>query len=104
MKNISHIIVLCFTLLHASNLQAQTTSSSSVADPILRQELLQRVEQDRAIRNELIKKGMEHPDESVLTRMKAIDAANTERMRAIVRQHGWPGPELVGQDGTDAAF
>ncbi len=104
MKNIRHIMVLCFALLLASNIQAQTTSTKSIADPILRQELLQRVEQDQAIRNELIKKGIEHPDESVLARMKAIDATNTERMRAIVRRYGWPGPELVGQDGTEAAF
>jgi hypothetical protein len=25
-------------------------------------------------------------------------------MKEIVRQFGWPGPELIGQDGTDAAF
>jgi len=104
MKTIRYITALCFTLLLASNIQAQTTSAQSVANPTLRQELLQLVEQDQAIRNELIKKGIEHPDESVLARMKVIDAANTERMRAIVRQYGWPGPELVGQDGTDGAF
>jgi Family of unknown function (DUF6624) len=104
MKSVRYIIALCFILLLASNIQAQTTNAQSVANPTLRQELLQRVEQDQAIRNELIKKGIEHPDESVLARMKAIDAANTERMRAIVRQYGWPGPELVGQDGTDGAF
>ena len=104
MKSIRYIIALCFILLLASNIQAQTTSAQSVANPTLRQELLQLVEQDQAIRNELIKKGIEHPDESVLARMKVIDAANTERMRAIVRQYGWPGPELVGQDGTDGAF
>jgi len=104
MKTIRYITALCFTLLLASNIQAQTTSAQSVANPTLRQELLQLVEQDQAIRNELIKKGIEHPDESVLARMKVIDAANTERMRAIVRQYGWPGPELVGQDGTEAAF
>jgi hypothetical protein len=104
MKTIRYITALCFTLLLASNIQAQTTSAQSVANPTLRQELLQRVEQDQAIRNELIKKGIEHPDESVLARMKVIDVANTERMRAIVRQYGWPGPELVGQDGTEAAF
>ena len=103
MISMRYIMALCFILLLA-NIQAQTTNAQSVANPTLRQELLQRVEQDQAIRNELIKKGIEHPDESVLTRMKAIDAANTERMRAIVRQYGWPGPELVGQDGTDGAF
>jgi hypothetical protein len=36
--------------------------------------------------------------------MKEIDNANTERMKAIVRQYGWPGPGLVGQDGAEAAF
>jgi hypothetical protein len=36
--------------------------------------------------------------------MKVIDAANVERMKAIVNQYGWPGPELVGHDGSEAAF
>lgn len=104
MRYIRNIVALCYSLLLISNIQAQTVSAQSVSDPALRQELLKRVEQDQAIRNQLIKKGIEHPDESVLKRMQAIDAANTERMRAIVRQYGWPGPELVGQDGTEAAF
>jgi hypothetical protein len=62
------------------------------------------VERDQAIRNELIKKGMERPDQSALDRMRAIDDENTARMRAIVRQYGWPAPSLVGRDGAEAAF
>lgn len=104
MKNSRPITALCCTLLLVSNIQAQTANIESVTNPALRQELLQRVEQDQAIRSELIKTGMEHPDQSILTRMKAIDTSNTERMRAIVRQYGWPGPRLVGRDGTEAAF
>jgi hypothetical protein len=104
MRNTLYILVLFSSLLLIGNIQAQTASTKSVANPALRQELLQRVEQDQAIRNELIEKGIDHPDKSVLERMKTIDAANTERMRAIVGQYGWPGPELVGQDGTEAAF
>lgn len=104
MRYTRYIVAFCFSLQLISNIQAQTVGAQSVADPDLRQELLKRVEQDQTVRNELIKKGIEHPDESVLKRMQAIDAANTERMRAIVRQYGWPGPELVGQDGTEAAF
>ena len=104
MRNIHHIVALCFALSLGSNVQAQTTSAPSVANPALRQELLDRVEQDQAIRNEFIKKGVERPDPSVLARMQAIDDANAERMRAIVGQYGWPGPELVGRDGTQAAF
>ena len=62
------------------------------------------VEQDQAIRNELIKKGVKPPDQALLKRMRDIDLANIVRIRAIVRQYGWPGPELVGEDGTQAAF
>lgn len=72
--------------------------------PELRLELLKREEEDQTIRNELIKKGVGQPDKSILARMNEIDAANTERMKAIVRQHGWPSPELVGSDGVHAAF
>lgn len=33
-----------------------------------------------------------------------LDAANTETLRGIVSQHGWPGFSLVGQDGCEAAL
>jgi hypothetical protein len=52
----------------------------------------------------LIKKGVERVDKKLEARMSAIDSANTARMKAIVRQYGWPGPELVGADGTEATF
>jgi hypothetical protein len=91
----------CYSL---GNTQAQEAGSPSVKEPALRRELLERLEQDQAIRNERIRKGVEHPDEAILARMRAIDTANTERVRAIVRQYGWPSPELVGRDGAEAAF
>ena len=78
--------------------------SASVSDPALRKELLDRMAKDQAIRKELIEKGIQHPDESVIERMQAIDASNLARMKEIVREHGWPGPELVGRDGSEAAF
>ncbi|MDQ3133898.1 MAG: hypothetical protein M3Q76_03710, partial [Acidobacteriota bacterium] len=99
MRTLHRLIVFGLALLLTSNLYAQSATNSA-----LRRELLKRGGQDQAIRNELIKKGIEHPDSSVLARMQAIDDSNTKRMRAIVRQHGWPGPELVGKDGTEAAF
>ena len=104
MRRLSHITNLCFVLLLLSNTQAQEASNPSVKRPALRRELLKRVEQDQAIRNELISKGVEHPDKAILARMKAIDSANTKRVGAIVRQYGWPTPELVGRDGAEAAF
>ena len=85
-------------------MQARQASAPSVAKPKLRQELLKRVAEDQGIRNELIKEGMDHPDQALLERMKRIDAVNTSRAKAIIKQYGWPGPKLVGQDGTDAFF
>jgi hypothetical protein len=105
MNRLSRIVtLLCCGLLFVYGIQAQETGAPPFKKPALRRELLERLKRDQAIRNELISKGIEHPDKSALARMQAIDAANTKRMREIVRRYGWPGPELVGRDGTDAAF
>jgi hypothetical protein len=103
MKRLGIIITLCFGV-SLTTLQAQPAPKPAAANPALRQELLTRVQRDQAIRNELISKGIQHPDKAVLARMQAIDAENIEWMKEIIRQHGWPGPDLVGEDGTEAAF
>jgi hypothetical protein len=33
-----------------------------------------------------------------------IDVSNTDRLREIVRRHGWPGVSLVGEAGAEAAW
>jgi hypothetical protein len=82
----------------------QSSGAPSVADPALRTELLKRLERDQAIRNEWIKKGVNTHDPTLETRMQDIDTGNTARMKEIIKQFGWPGPELVGEDGAEAAF
>lgn len=104
MRKLTRIRIFCFVLLLIGNIQAQEARNSAIKEPALRQELLKRLEQDQSIRNELISKGVAHRDQKILTRMQEIDTANTERVRAIVRQYGWPSPELVGRDGAEAAF
>jgi Family of unknown function (DUF6624) len=104
MRKLESLILLCCVLLFVCHVQAQTGHAPKVAKPSLRRELLKRVEEDQAIRNELIKKGIQKPDKATLARMEAIDAGNLARMKEIVRRYGWPGPELVGEDGTEAAF
>ncbi len=104
MRKFTRITNFCFVLLLLSNIQAQEAENPLVKEPDLRRELLKRVEQDQSIRKELISKGVERPDSAILARMRAIDTSNTERVRAIVRQYGWPSPELVGRDGAEAAF
>jgi Family of unknown function (DUF6624) len=104
MKKLNYIPYLCFVLLLLSNTHAQEADKPPVKEPALRRELLKRVKQDQAIRNELISKGVKNPNKAILARMQAIDTANTERMRTIVNRYGWPGPELIGWDGSEAAF
>ena len=36
--------------------------------------------------------------------MKDVDLRNTERMKEIVAEHGWPTKTLVGSDGSRAAW
>lgn len=95
---------LCCGLLLGLNTQAQTTNAPPVANSALRLELMRMVEADQAIRAELIKKGIEHPDAAILQRMNAIDKSNLARVKAIVKQCGFPTPKLVGRDGVEAAF
>jgi len=103
MKLFQHLIAIS-CLLIAAGVQAQQPGPHSVTKPELRLELLKRVEQDQAIRNELIKKDIAHPDPALLKQMNRIDAVNTARVKAIIKQYGWPGPDLVGDDGSNAAF
>ena len=77
---------------------------SQVTNLALRKELLAMVEQDQEIRNELIKSGVDHPKKESSARMAAIDSRNTAKMRRFVKRYNWPRAELVGWDGTEAAF
>ncbi|GAA1423902.1 DUF6624 domain-containing protein [Agrococcus citreus] len=71
---------------------APTPPAAGVAfDEQLHDELLAMLERDQAGRL-----GTGPDDEG--------DAARTERLAAIIEQHGWPTFDLVGEDGEDAAW
>jgi len=94
-------LILCFVTVCSPQDRSRIPS---VKLPRLRQELLKRVNEDQRIRDQLIKKGIDHPDPTLLQEMNKIDANNTARLTVIIKQHGWPGPKLIGRDGTDAFF
>lgn len=78
-----------------------------ITQPGLRAELLKMWREDQAIRDEIIQNGFnlhDHDRQALDARMAVIDGANTGRMKEIVKRYGWPGPELVGADGANAAF
>lgn len=80
------------------------SSASVIRHLALRRELLEMERVDQAVRNEWIQAGADIPSPELQTRMAAVDARNTARLRALVEEHGWPGAGLVGADGAGSAF
>jgi hypothetical protein len=92
-------------LLHMRATEDSRTSYATVISHLeLRRELLEMARADQDVRQEWIRKGVTTPDSVLAARMAAIDTRNTKRMLEIIKQHGWPGPELVGLDGGAAGF
>jgi len=83
---------------------SRNSYSTLITNLALREELLLMVERDQSVRNELIGKGADHPDQAMQEKMRSIDADNLARLKVILQKYGWPGPGLVGKDGADAAF
>ena len=104
MKTVWIALILNNLLLLASGAQAQTTGAPSVSNPALRQELLNSVKQVEMLRERLLKCISELPEcDASADRMQKTNEDNAVRLRAIVRQYGWPDSDLVGWDGTLAA-
>lgn len=62
---------------------------------------------DQHARRELlqtVRLGAPADGNEVLEKLMAIDRRHTQRMKAIVGEHGWPGKALVGEDGAAAAW
>jgi hypothetical protein len=112
------VIGLGFGMTADTKVGPQTAANSDqpmAKDEKLRQELLRRMQVDQEARKpmlalmqkyqgvdpEEIKKKDDQPE---VKRMNEIDHENTERMKQIVKESGWPGKSLVGTDGANAAW
>lgn len=69
----------------------------------LRRTLIDMLEVDQAVRMEMIDKGAANIAPETKDQLNKVDAQTEVRLAAIVREHGWPGLDMVGLDGTDAA-
>ncbi|XZE36057.1 DUF6624 domain-containing protein [Pirellulaceae bacterium SH501] len=99
------LFMICFLSLPLCGVgHSQEAHQENVLEPVLRKELLERLEQDQAIRKESVAATDESRREKIFARMQAIDLSNTSRMKEIVAKYGWPSPKLVGRDGVQAAF
>ncbi len=99
------VLVFCFVLTFAPNASfashAQIQNSKTRINEDLRRELLAMRETDQAIRHKLIAAKLN--DQLLVEEQNKIDARNTERLRQIFKQYGFPGISLVGRDGSNAA-
>jgi hypothetical protein len=69
----------------------------------LREELVAMRAEDLRVRQELIESG-ELNGIGYAPRMEAVHRRNAARLKQIIVEHGWPDRELVGADGTLAAW
>jgi hypothetical protein len=81
----------------------------SAMDPGLREELLRMAATDQDARQRLDRHpdrdgGMAEQELGAAEHLRAVDAANTARMKTIIAARGWPGRSLVGKDGAQAAW
>jgi hypothetical protein len=71
-------------------------------DQKLRETLLSAAERDGAVRDRLAADGSlfdgYHPE------MEAVHEQNAAILTGILESHGWPGTELAGKDGSEAAW
>jgi len=68
----------------------------------LREELKDMAAEDRRLRQELLNNG--ELGGAYAPRMEALHRKNASRLKDIIVEHGWPDRDLVGEEGTLAAW
>ena len=84
----------------AARPQQQPCEGEAALNEPLRRELLRMYEADQAAR---VRWNADMNDEAVGRAMIALDEKHTARLRAIFKEHGFPGFCLAGRDGAQAA-
>lgn len=72
-------------------------------DSALRNELARRVALDQDVRRRAIEAGEPLP-QTLFEELARIDSNNTAWAKQVLEEHGWPGSDLVGTDGSGSFF
>lgn len=96
-----HPAVSLFLTKERSDSHWVVSSQPAVREPALREELLQLMDKDQAVRKDWVTR---RNDPAYAQEMAAVDEVGTARIKAIVTQFGWPSIAMVGRDGARAAF
>lgn len=114
MKSFNFLFLLFCLLLSVRDVSAQNTTpaaqssgnqaSQPVKYPEVRAELLKRLKAARDVRSELVKKYNGMIPSAEMGAITKIDQENAVWIKTAVKEYGWPGKSLVGEDGEEAAF
>ncbi|WP_316836009.1 DUF6624 domain-containing protein [Pedobacter nutrimenti] len=107
-----HFLFLTFVALSGSHLaQAQVTSfniDSSKFDTSLMATLDSIYNKDQSTRIAYIKAKQRNESTALLdslnSNMRSIDVQNLQKVNAIIKKHGWLGPQKVGVQASQALF
>lgn len=80
-----------------------TVSGKSSQPRLLRQDLLEMARLDRSVRAELAASGALF-NAGYERRMARVHRRNARHLRRIIESVGWPGSDVVGSDGAEAAW
>lgn len=86
-----------------ARLDERERSSRATMDSALRDELARRVALDQDIRRRAIEAGQPLPP-ALFEELVRIDSDNTAWAKQVLEEHGWPGSDLVGTDGSGSFF
>ncbi len=106
------VALLCVTLVSAKLAFAQKSQESlrsAVHNPQLQKELLEMEVNDQNVEHLFIDAMSHHPNDSVALarvgrKMASIFRRNTAALKKIIHRYGWPGSDLVGRKGAQAAL
>jgi hypothetical protein len=73
-----------------------------VIDENLKRELLEMRDEDLGVRQELL--DADQLGGEYVPRMEAVHIKNAARLRELIAQYGWPGENIVSNEGAEAAW
>ena len=104
MLQLSARMVIGVAMLGCTKSQVQRELRGE-ALPELRSEIVARVVTDQAVQQELSERVQaQQPVDAAVARRDSVFQANLEWMRVVLAQHGWPGRQLVGDEGSHGAW
>jgi Family of unknown function (DUF6624) len=108
------ILILAGASIVVVNRAQQADESYAVKDRVLQAELVRMGAEDQLYRREMQVEVMkmsslgttQQSDQliAIVKKQDEIDKRNMARLEEIIRQHGWPGRSLVGEEAANAGF